>query len=220
MARRAYSLDTLRAQLDARFTERDLRSDGWIGDKAHASRKSDHNPNTRGVVQAIDVDEHTDTSERSEAVGVELAEGLRASQDERIKYVIYERRMFSSYPARGVPPWTWRNGNGHTQHVHVSVVDDPTLYDDDTPFRLGWGTDASTSEDDTMTPEQANQLARAVDAAEKCKGALGRMERAHGQGMTNLAPGGDVNVDQLAAALSDQLGTDLARTLGRILSTA
>jgi hypothetical protein len=220
MARRAYSLDTLRAQLDVRFTERDIRSDGWIGDEAHASRKSDHNPNTRGVVQAIDVDEHTDTSERSEAVGVELAEGLRASRDPRIKYVIYERRMFSSYPARGVPPWTWRNGNGHTQHVHVSVVDDPTLYDDDTPFRLGWGTDASTPEDADMTPEQADTLNRIAKRVGDNNHALGRMEKAHGPGMVDLSPGGSVNVEELAAALSEQLGTDLARALGRILSGA
>jgi hypothetical protein len=218
MARRAYSLDTLRAQLDVRFTERDIRSDGWIGDESHASRKSDHNPNTRGVVQAIDVDEHTDRTETSEAVGVELAEGLRASRDPRIKYVIYERRMFSSYPARGVPPWTWRNGNGHTQHVHVSVVDDPTLYDDDTPFRLGWGTDASTIRDDDMTPEQAATLDWISKRVGDNNHALGRMEKVHGQGLVNLSPGGDVNVDELAAALSQQLGTDLARALGRILS--
>jgi hypothetical protein len=211
MARRAYSLDTLRAQLDARFTERDLRSDGWIGDNAHASRKSDHNPNTRGVVQAIDVDEHTDTSEQSQAVGVELAEGLRASQDPRIKYVIYEQRMFSAYPARGVPPWTWRNGNGHTQHVHVSVADDPTLYDDTAPFRLGWDTQG-----DDMTPAQAATLDRVLKRVEDNNHALGRIETTHGQGMKNLTTG--VNVDELAAALSQQLGTDLARALGRILS--
>jgi hypothetical protein len=218
MARRAYCLDTLRAQLDARFTKRDIRSDGWIGDKAHASRKSDHNPNTRGVVQAIDVDEHTDTSERSDEVGRWLVESLRTSQDPRIKYVVYEGRMFSCYPARGVPPWTWRNGNGHTQHVHVSVVDDPTLYDDDTPFRLGWGTYAPTSEDDDMTPEQAATLDWISKRVGDNNHALGRMEKVHGQGLVNLSPGGDVNVDELAAALSQQLGTDLARTLGRILS--
>jgi hypothetical protein len=80
---------------------------------------------------------------------------------------------------------------------------------------------------DDMTPSQESklddvlvQLAGLRDKATKTNSAVGRMERVHGQGMANLSPGGDVNVDELAAALSAQLGTDLARTLGRILSTA
>lgn len=128
--RLASALVQLREECDDRWPSRDKRSDGTIGDAAHSSRTSDHNPNGAGVVQAVDVDEHTDRTETDESVGLWLAEALRASKDRRIKYVIYEGRMFSSYPARGVPPWTWRPGKGHTQHVHVSVVDDPNLYDD------------------------------------------------------------------------------------------
>jgi hypothetical protein len=134
MTRRAYALDALRAEIDARWSGRDLRSDGWIGDQAHRDRPSDHNPNGRGVVQAIDVDEHTDTTETSEEVGRWLVEALRTSRDPRIKYVIYEGRMFSSYPTSTTPAWTWRGGTGHEHHVHISVVDDPKLYDNRSPW--------------------------------------------------------------------------------------
>jgi hypothetical protein len=73
---------------------------------------------------------------------------------------------------------------------------------------------------DDMTPEQAATLNWIAKRAEDNNRALGRMERVHGQGMVDLSPGGSVNVEELAAALSEQLGTDLARALGRILSGA
>ena len=150
--RLARSLVQLRAEVNAAWPGRDLRSDGSIGDPAHASRTSDHNPNSAGVVQAIDVDEHTDPSETSEDVGRWLAEGLRASGDPRVKYVIYEQRMFSSYaiPSAGVLPWVWRNGTGHLFHVHVSVADDPALYDDPSPWGLADTTTARPAEEDHM----------------------------------------------------------------------
>ncbi len=34
----------LREQVDDAFPDRDRTSDGWIGDKRHSARKSDHNP--------------------------------------------------------------------------------------------------------------------------------------------------------------------------------
>lgn len=157
--RLAKSLIQLRKEIDAAFPNRDRRSDGSIGDAAHRTRKSDHNPNGAGVVTAIDVDEHTDTSERSDAVG-SLAEALRLSRDKRIKYVIYEGKMFSSYWMNGIPPWTWRSGSGHWQHVHVSVSADPRLYDDATPWNLGGAfasTGTATASEDEMALSKANE---------------------------------------------------------------
>lgn len=124
MARIARSLDVLRSQIDATYPGRSKLSDGWIGDAAHASRPSDHNPNGSGVVTALDIT-------HDPAHGVDtwaLAETLRINRDPRIKYVISNGRIFSS----AVNPWAWRpytGANKHAHHIHVSVMGDPALYD-------------------------------------------------------------------------------------------
>jgi hypothetical protein len=106
----------LRNQLDARWPTR-AKPDGTIGDLAHKARKSDHNPNHRGVVCAIDI---THDPENGCDAG-KLAESLRLSRDPRIKYVIWNSRIFSSL----VKPWEWREyaGAPHKEHVHISVND-------------------------------------------------------------------------------------------------
>ncbi len=59
MAVLAANLAGLRREINAHWPHRDKKSDGWIGDSAHQGRKSDHNPDDRGVVHAIDVDTRT-----------------------------------------------------------------------------------------------------------------------------------------------------------------
>src|SRR3982751_2047098 len=102
--RLAKSLETLRSQVNARWPTRSKASDGWIGDTAHATRKSDHNPNAAGVVQAFDVTHDP----KSGCDAYKLAETLRTARDPRIKYVISNGRMFSAK----VSPWTWRPYSG------------------------------------------------------------------------------------------------------------
>lgn len=147
MARRARSLETLLAEVNARHAQRDTGSDGWIGDAAHRSRPSDHNPNTAGVVRAQDFDADVDPGDRE--LSPELWDFLLASRDRRISYVISRARMFSSYPVRGYPSWTPRpysGSNGHFTHLHLSVVADPALYDDGRP----WGFASGATEEDDM----------------------------------------------------------------------
>ena len=127
----AKSLLTLRTQVDAMAPSRSKAADGTIGDTAHSARKSDHNPNANNVVTAMDIT-------HDPAHGVDagaLAEMLRLSKDQRIKYVISNRRIFSSQQT----PWQWREytgANAHTKHVHVSVNADPALYDDTKPWTI------------------------------------------------------------------------------------
>ena len=137
----ARAIEVLREQLNEAAPNRSKASDGGIGDAAHAASKSDHNPNSKGVVRARDY-----THDPADGLdSYKLAEHLRLKQDVRIKYVISNRKIFSG-PA-GPSPWVWRSYNGknpHDAHVHVSVGRDVTdgsdakYYDDGTPWSIGF----------------------------------------------------------------------------------
>lgn len=135
----AESLETLRKQLNAMFPNRSKVSDGGIGDAAHASRSSDHNPWVKdghiGVVTARDFTNDPKNGLASE----ELAQRLIHWKDPRIKYIISNRKIYSSYASGGKPAWAARPYNGanaHDHHVHVSVQPNKILYDDTRPWKL------------------------------------------------------------------------------------
>jgi len=125
--RLAKSLETLRSQANAAVPNRSKAEDGTIGDAAHASRTSDHNPNPDGVVCALDLT-------HDPAGGFDsynFADVLRQQRDTRIKYVISNKKIFYGprSPSHGGDPasqWKWESYNGvnpHTKHVHISVGD-------------------------------------------------------------------------------------------------
>lgn len=121
MIRRAQSLASLLAQVNAIAPHRSKISDGWLGDAAHQGRVSDHNPDASGIVRAIDITD--DPGGGMDALW--LREALRKGRDPRLKYVISEGQMFSAYATSAHPAWTWRTYSGtnaHHQHVHVSVI--------------------------------------------------------------------------------------------------
>ena len=107
----APSLAQLRREINTRWPSRDKTSDGTIGDAAHSARASDHNPNSRGSVNAIDIDED----------GID-AWGLVALliTDPRVYYVIYEGRIWQR--KYGFKPRPYSGINAHTKHVHVSII--------------------------------------------------------------------------------------------------
>lgn len=138
--RRAKALDKLVTEVNLRFPGRSKVSDGWIGDPAHATRNSDHNPWVKdgavGVVTAEDITE-------DDAPGVpEIADFIVATlvkrRDKRVKYLIHEGRIWRSYAKPGIPAWTsspYTGTNAHMHHVHISVLPDKALYDS----TAGWG---------------------------------------------------------------------------------
>src|SRR5262245_52625905 len=130
----AQSLATLRDQVNEAAPNRNKSSDGTIGDIAHSARPSDHNPNKAGVVQAMDITHDPKGGFDSYA----FAEYLRTHTDKRIKYVISNRKIFAG--ATGPSAWTWRaysGSNPHDHHVHVSVRDQSSYYDDDAAWEIG-----------------------------------------------------------------------------------
>lgn len=127
----AKSLETLRKQVNAKYPDRSKSSDGTIGDTAHSARKSDHNPNAAGVVCALDLTHDPASGFDSYA----FAEMLRQKQDDRIKYLISNRRICSG-TGQKEPAWKWRpygGTNAHDHHNHISVkaasADDACLWD-------------------------------------------------------------------------------------------
>ncbi len=131
--RLAKSLEKLRSQVNAAAPNRDKSSDGSIGDAAHASRGSDHNPYIKdgavGVVRAIDITHDPKGGLDSYA----LAETLRKSADPRIRYIISNRKIAN-------PGAAWRKytgSNPHDHHVHVSVGESKSLYDNTGEWEIG-----------------------------------------------------------------------------------
>lgn len=131
----ARSLDVLLKQINKKWPDRSTASDGSIGDTAHSSRTSDHNPNTRGVVCARDFTHDPKNGPDAR----KLAEQLVASRDERIKYIISNGEIVNGTGAPNRAPWKWRpytGVNAHRHHMHISVKPDPALCDSEEPWKF------------------------------------------------------------------------------------
>lgn len=129
----AKSLLALRDQVNARFPGRSKSDDGTIGDAAHAARSSDHNPDSEGVVRAMDLTHDPASGFDS----YKFADYLREHWDSRVKYIISNRRI----AAKGVANASWRpytGSNPHDRHVHISVVADDSLADSTGPWDINF----------------------------------------------------------------------------------
>lgn len=103
----APSLKALRGEVDKRWPTRSRVSDGSIGDAAHRARKSDHNPDSKGCVHAVDIT----------ASGIDTGVLIdRCIKDPRVAYVIHDRRIWAG------GKWSpYKGANPHVSHVHVSI---------------------------------------------------------------------------------------------------
>ena len=136
--RLAKSLERLRAQVNAAVPGRSKASDGSIGDAAHASRASDHNPYIKdksgvGVVRAIDITHDPKGGFDS----YKFADYLKSKNDKRIRYVISNGRIWTPSVSQ-----TWRKytgSNPHNHHIHISVYEAASLYDDASDWDIGLG---------------------------------------------------------------------------------
>lgn len=113
----------LREQMNIKFPKRDTKSDGWLGDAAHAARASDHNPDRRGIVHAIDIDADFGPAKTNNAQRLvdQLVAAAKAGKDGgRLKYVIHDGRIYSRTYKWAAKPYT--GDNPHKGHIHVSVT--------------------------------------------------------------------------------------------------
>lgn len=105
-------LDVLLAQINAKAPGRSKASDGSVGDSDHAARASDHNPeDTENSDDGNDPDNQVDARDftHDPAHGADMgqiSEAIRLSKDRRVKYVIFNGRIFSG--RTGTQPWVWR----------------------------------------------------------------------------------------------------------------
>lgn len=166
--RMAKCLEVLLAEINKAHPDRSKASDGGIGDAAHASRSSDHNPwvigpGGIGIVTARDFTndpEHGFTSD-------EFAEWLRqrclSGAETRVKYIISRKRIANG----SIQNWAWRaytGDNPHEKHVHVSVKSDQAHYDNTKSWGYPGVTRTASKEDENM--EWGDKLELSAPAAE------------------------------------------------------
>lgn len=107
----APSLKQLLNEVNGAWPNRSKSSDGTIGDRAHSARKSDHNPNSRGSVNAIDIT----------AKGVDVARIIAvAKRHPSVRYIIYNRSIMNR-DIGNFKPRAYHGANPHTAHVHISI---------------------------------------------------------------------------------------------------
>lgn len=114
-------VEALLSWVNLHYPHRDKASDGIKGDAKHAARPSDHNPDSKGIVRALDIDADLIPGAKDHTEAHRLADTIRAwgKQDVRpIAYVIFAGRIAS--PRLN---WRWRKYTGtnpHLHHIHVS----------------------------------------------------------------------------------------------------
>jgi len=106
----APSLVQFRAEVDKKWPKRSKKSDGTVGDTSHSARKSDHNPNSRSSVNAIDI---TRLGVDPEVIIAAVKKHPSAS------YVIFDRHIYSATDGWVKKPYA--GASPHTEHLHVSI---------------------------------------------------------------------------------------------------
>lgn len=124
-------LATLRTEFNLIAPARDKASDGWIGNTAHQQEVSDHNNDETGSVpihdadktpevHAVDVDNDLRESDLTMEKVVQFLLGrVRSGAETRLRYIIYNRRIWSA--SSGWAQKAYTGASPHTEHAHFSA---------------------------------------------------------------------------------------------------
>lgn len=120
----------LKSEFNAIAPNRDKSSDGSVGDLAHQNSQSDHNPDETGNVPIRDADKvnevhaiDVDVDLRVPGLSMEnvvqfLLTRCRSGAEKRLRYIIYNRRIWSA--SNGWVRKTYTGKNAHDHHAHFS----------------------------------------------------------------------------------------------------
>lgn len=144
---------TLRGEFNALSPARDKGADGTIGDAAHQSRASDHDPDANGWVKALDIDSSGPWPGHTfHEIVMWIVARCRSGQEGRIRYVIHERVIY--HERDGFKGNAYTGSDPHTNHAHFSCNYTQSVFTQTQP----WGVESQFG-DDMPT---ADEIAKAV----------------------------------------------------------
>jgi hypothetical protein len=195
--RLARSLDVLRDEINTAAPKRSKVSDGSIGDTAHSSRASDHNPNSAGVVRAIDITHDPAGGLDCNDLATDLAGLIGGHPALRSGgYLIWNARILSA--DRRSEGWRRYTGsNPHNHHLHISVATAAAGYDSTTPWGVMKENDDMTPQQDALLKDVATDLAKLTKRFDRFANNSWRREAAMAAELKRQG----VDVDKILAAV-------------------
>jgi hypothetical protein len=187
----------LRTEFNTLSPDRDKGADGSIGDTAHqAESTSDHNPDALGRVLAVDIDSTGPWPADFDALVKYIVGRQRSGADNRLQYVIWNRRIASRSTN-----WAWATYTGtadpHTGHAHFSARHDHT----GNTSGSSWG--LTEEFDVALTPDDIGKIA--TDALAKYNGIVVEINQVDDEVWAKISDPSTPN-EQVAAALVSLLG--------------
>lgn len=114
----------LRYEFNVLNPARDKGADGWIGDTAHQTRVSDHNPDSQGRVLAIDIDVTGPWPDNSTLLMFVqfILDRCRSGVETRLEYIIFQGKIYTRDNQWHTSTYT--GTDQHTNHAHFSARHD------------------------------------------------------------------------------------------------